>query len=221
MTYRSEEVDAVLDHFLAEIGRQRLATEVTLGTLTRAEVDVMVRSIFGLQRSVRRDFLEPLYQRTEGNPFFVEEILKSWMSTEGRPTDAEQPDRGPWPSPAIPRTVQDAVRQRVMRLSSSARHLLELAATAGQRFNLTLLQRLVDESPTSLTKQRLLSAQLVEEESKERFRQACLHAKLLFRAAGPSDASCTVASRKKSRRARTRLQASSDRLPTSPSFLRG
>jgi len=30
---------------------------------------------------MRRDFLEALYQLTEGNPFFVEEVVKSLLAS--------------------------------------------------------------------------------------------------------------------------------------------
>ena len=36
----------------------------------------MLRAIFQMKKPVRREFLEALYRLTEGNPFFVEEVLK-------------------------------------------------------------------------------------------------------------------------------------------------
>ena len=171
LTYRTEEVEPGLEHFLAGVERQRLAAEVDLTPLTRAEVDVMVRAILGLQRSVRRDFLDRLYERTEGNPFFVEEILKSVVGPAAPPAETEELERR-LVEATIPRTVRDAVRQRAARLSDGAHRLLDLAAVAGQRFDLGLLQRLTAENASSLVDRimELLAAQLVVEESGERFR---------------------------------------------------
>jgi DNA-binding CsgD family transcriptional regulator/tetratricopeptide (TPR) repeat protein len=171
LTYRNEEVGVVLEHVLAELDRERLATEIALTALTRAETDVMVRAIFGLQRSVRRDFLDALYEQTEGNPFFVEEVLRSIVSHSSELTETEGLDRYPLQG-AIPRTVQDAVRHRAARLSDHAHRLLEIAAVAGQRFDLSLLQRLTNQSTPALLDgvKELMSAQLVVEESQEQFR---------------------------------------------------
>ncbi len=64
-----------------------------------------------------------LYEKTGGNPFFVVEVLAG---------DSEE----------IPATVKDAVLARVMRLSPSARELLQAAAMVPQRAELWLLEAL-------------------------------------------------------------------------------
>src|SRR5438132_636723 len=71
----------------------------------------------------------------------------------------------------IPRSVQDAVGQRVERVSAAARHVLTLAAVAGRRFDFVLLQQLTghDEAYLLLLLKELIAAQLVVEESAERF----------------------------------------------------
>ena len=64
-----------------------------------------------------------LYEKTGGNPFFVVEVLAG---------ESEE----------IPATVKDAVLARAMRLSPSARELLEAAAVVPQRAELWLLEAL-------------------------------------------------------------------------------
>jgi ATP/maltotriose-dependent transcriptional regulator MalT len=172
LTYRSEEVDPGLDHFLAGIERERLATEVALSPLTMAEVGVMVTAILGLQGRVQRDFLEALHERTEGNPLFVEEVLKSSAPAQPPSVEAGEPGHMPRTAAVIPRTVKDAVQQRASQLSAGARQLLNLAGVAGQRFDLGLLQSLTGETATGIADQirELLAAQLVVEESADQFR---------------------------------------------------
>jgi len=46
LTYRSDEVHPALQHFLAELDRARLATELNLGRLAAVEVGEMIRAIF-------------------------------------------------------------------------------------------------------------------------------------------------------------------------------
>jgi DNA-binding CsgD family transcriptional regulator len=171
LTYRSDEVRPSLGHFLAQSDRERLAQEISLARLTRDEVEAMLRAIFALQRSARVELPDPVYALMEGNPFFVEETLKSLMAageiyyTNGR-----------WEHKLlgelhIPRSVQDAVRQRTDQLSESARRVLTLAAVAGRRFDFGLLQQLThyDEQHLLLFMKELIAAQVVVEESAEQF----------------------------------------------------
>lgn len=76
-TYRSDEVHPGLQHVLAGLDRERLATEIALHRLEPGEVDAMLRAIFELTRPASADFLQMLYALTEGNPFFIEETLKA------------------------------------------------------------------------------------------------------------------------------------------------
>jgi predicted ATPase/DNA-binding NarL/FixJ family response regulator len=177
LTYRSEEEHPALIHLLAELDRERLATELTLTHLSIDEVRTMVHAIFGQPRAVGADFLEMIYSVTEGNPLFIEEILKSLVTAgeivyaDGRwerkaPKDESSPRYLP-----LPRSVQLAVQQRLDHLSSEARDLLSLAAVAGRRFDFALLQQLTRWSENELVRliKELITAQLVVEESDDVF----------------------------------------------------
>src|SRR5579863_1217362 len=52
LTYRSDEVQPGLSHFLAHLDRERLAQEFALAPLTRSDVSAMLHAIFDLRRSV-------------------------------------------------------------------------------------------------------------------------------------------------------------------------
>jgi predicted ATPase len=80
LTYRSDEVRPGLHHFLAQLDRERLVKEILLARLTRDEVEAMLRAIFALPPSARLELPDPIYALTEGNPFFVEEALKSLIA---------------------------------------------------------------------------------------------------------------------------------------------
>lgn len=171
LTYRADEVHAGLRHFLAELDRARLASECWLGPLTREDVDAMVRAIFQLDHPVRPDFLETLYELTEGNPFFIEETLKS-LTVSGDIFQAE----GRWERKDVedlhvPRSVQDAVQRRATLVSAEARALATLAAVVGQRFDFALLQRLSGHDDPALLRliKEMIAAQLMVEVSADRF----------------------------------------------------
>jgi ATP/maltotriose-dependent transcriptional regulator MalT len=74
-------------------------------------------------------------------------------------------------APPIPRSVQDAVQQRSEHLTPRAHQLLTLAAVAGRRFDFSVLCAImqIDEPAMLSLVKELLEAQLIVEESEERF----------------------------------------------------
>jgi len=171
LTYRSDEVRSSLRHWLVQLDRQHLTQEVALTHLSRSDTDAMLRAIFDLQRPVPVETLDALYGLTEGNPFFIEEILKSLIATGGIFYAHGAWDRKPLGELHIPRSIQDAVQQRSDHLSASARQVLILAAVAGRRFDFAVLQQLThhDEQQLLILMKELIAAQLVVEESADRF----------------------------------------------------
>ena len=122
------------------------------------------------KQQVDADLLDTLYARSEGNPFFVEELLTSLM-TAGELVRVDgiwkrTPQRAP-----VPRSVQEAVQQRTTYLSADAKRLLTLAAVAGRRFNVTLLQEVMrcDEAHLLALLKEVMAAQLVVEEAIDQF----------------------------------------------------
>jgi DNA-binding NarL/FixJ family response regulator len=171
LTYRGDELHAGLAHLLASLDRERLADEIRLRPLNKAEVDALLQVIFDQRRPIRADFLSALYMLTEGNPFFIEEILKSLIAAGDIFYAHGQWDRKPLGELNIPRTIQIAVRQRADQLHQDAKRVLMLAAVVGRRFDFDLLQRLTSHDETTLLEliKSLIAAQLVVEESAETF----------------------------------------------------
>lgn len=170
-SYRSEEVSPLLRHLLAQLDRERLTVEVILRPLALVEVDAMLRAVFNLTQPVGTDFLEALYELTEGNPFFIEEVLASLLAAGEIFYTGDRWDRKPLAELRIPRSVQDTVARRLESLSLGTRQVATLAAVAGQRFDFTLLQHLTQQDEGALLGQikELIAAQLVSEASAEHF----------------------------------------------------
>jgi len=178
LTYRSDEVQPGLSHFLAHLDRERLAQEFALAPLTRSEMSAMLHAIFDLRRSVymvpplaQGELLDAMYTLTEGNPFIIEELLKSLIEAGDIFDEQGRWKRKPLSELHIPRSVQDAMQQRTGHLSEGARQVLNLAAVAGRHFDFALLQELTQQDEAQLLRliKELMAAQLVVEESEERF----------------------------------------------------
>lgn len=104
-----------------------------LAPLQVADVEDVVQQTFGVDRNATRHFSAMLYEWTRGNPFFVEETLKSLVDSgvltqrDGRWTGWEMETLH------LPSTIRDVVKARVDRLSPDARKLANLAAVIGTR----------------------------------------------------------------------------------------
>lgn len=171
LTYRHDEIQPGLNQLLAALDRMPFVSEFVLSPLARSDVDAMLRAIFKLAHPPRAEFLDEIYALTEGNPFFIEEVLKSLITAGDIYQVSGEWTRKPLRELHIPRTVQVAVEQRTRQLSQATQHLLTLAAVAGQRFNFVVLQAITQQAEDQLLQQvkELIAAQLVVEESDETF----------------------------------------------------
>jgi DNA-binding CsgD family transcriptional regulator/tetratricopeptide (TPR) repeat protein len=171
VSYRSEEVRSSLSHWLTQLDRERLAQEFLLAGLSRSDLDMMLRAIFALPHSRQLELPDLLYRLTEGNPFFVEEILKSLIVAGEIFYKDGTWDRRPLNELHLPRSLHNTVQQRTHELSEPAKQVLRLAAIAGRRFDFALLQQVMqhDEQQLLTLMKELMAAQFVVEESEERF----------------------------------------------------
>lgn len=168
-TYRRDELHRrhPLTHWLAELGRERLLSEVDLAPLNPEDVAGMVGAILG--RAAPPGFVGALYDRTGGNPFFVEEILKSIMESEDMEAVVESAQHGRglerW---QIPLSVRDSVVGRTAGLDETASQVLKYAAVIGRAFDFELLLGL-----TGLREEQLLAsiATLMERQLVSEIRQ--------------------------------------------------
>lgn len=98
-------------------------------------------------------FLQLIPQRAEGNPFYLEEIIRAlidrnlirrrgdrWEVTPGANISAFQ----------VPRTLESLIMTRVDHLSESTRHVAQCASVIGRDFPVTLLARIAETNATRL-----------------------------------------------------------------------
>ncbi|HWO93348.1 MAG TPA: AAA family ATPase, partial [Dehalococcoidia bacterium] len=107
LSYRDDETTSQLQSFLATLDRERLGAELHLGRLGLGDVDRMLTAIHGSEKRVRADVLHMVYQLTDGNPFFVEELVRSLVDHAG---SVEALSAGRLAQVDIPRGVNEALR---------------------------------------------------------------------------------------------------------------
>jgi class 3 adenylate cyclase/predicted ATPase len=109
-----------------------------------------------------------LIQRTEGNPFFIEESIRTLV--ESKLLVGERGNyrlAGPIESTQVPATVQAVLAARIDRLPPEEKRLLQSAAVIGKDVPLILLQAIADQSETELLQDltRLQAAEFLYETS--------------------------------------------------------
>jgi DNA-binding SARP family transcriptional activator len=145
---------------LAELRRERLVTRLKVTGLGRADTEELVRVRTGVAPS--HAFSQALYEETEGNPLFVEEIVRHLADA------GVQPDRaGAWEMQrfGLPESVKEVISRRLERLDENAIEWLRVAAVIGRDFDLSLLESTVslDEDAFLRALDEALAAGLVDE----------------------------------------------------------
>jgi len=87
-----------------------------------------------------------IFEETQGNPFFVEEVYKH-LAEEGRLFDAAGQFRTDLTIDEVdvPDNIRLVLGRRLARLGESAKQVLAAAAAIGRRFNFPLLQTLLEQ----------------------------------------------------------------------------
>jgi tetratricopeptide (TPR) repeat protein len=135
-TYRTVELDRAhpLAAVLVDWNRERLATRIALERLSQAGTGVLIAMLLG-QESVSDEFVDALYRETEGNPFFIEEVLKSLIEQGQIYRQDSGWGRKEMHELAIPQSVKEAIGQRLTRLTDAAVDTLRTAAALGKIFS--------------------------------------------------------------------------------------
>jgi tetratricopeptide (TPR) repeat protein len=165
-TYRDIEVNRQhpLEAALGELVRERLVEEVSLRGLSPAGTAALVGAHFGLEE-VSAELRDLLHARTEGNPFFIEEVLKALVEQGAIFRSGEGWDRAAIGEIDVPRSIRSVVGRRVGRLALEAQEVLRVASVLGQEWDLELLLGAVDLEQEAVLRhvEAALEARLLEE----------------------------------------------------------
>ena len=139
-----EESDA-LSETLAALRREQFFQRVLVRGLPQEDVLALMTTLG--DQEVPTEFVKAIYRETEGNPLFVEEILKHLVEEGDLVLQSGQwvSKGGALPQLDIPEGIRDIVRRRLSRLSDDCRSLLTLASAMTSGFSFELLREVSDE----------------------------------------------------------------------------
>ncbi len=195
-TYRDSELPSapLLRETLGILWRHQGVSRVPLTGLDRRGVKSLVEAAAGQSLD---DFgmrlAEAVYSETDGNPFFVTEVLRHLRDTGA----IHQNLAGRWvangtlePS-AFPESVREVIAGRVVRLGRDAERVLTTAAIVGRDFDLDVLERATRIPRDSLLDllEAAATASLVQEADDEPGRYRFAHSlvqRTLYEHLGPA-----------------------------------
>ncbi len=144
--YRVEEIGEKhpLTQFLRAMSREHRFEKIELQGLGFNDISRLLNMILG--SGTPEKIAEMLHRETNGNPFYVEEIIRSFVedgtvyrdNSRWRFKDVEKI--------ALPSSVEDLLRRRFEGVDQELKDLLTLASVIGNQFQLSLLQRLTDKN---------------------------------------------------------------------------
>jgi hypothetical protein len=130
-----------------------------------------------LGRTPPTHYAHALHRETEGNPFFIEEVLRHLIEV-GAVDETEWRRLASFTELGIPDGVREAIERRLATLSPAVRRSMTIAAAIGRSFSVELLDALAE-----LSGERLLEAleeatehRIIEEEPGAPGRYAFAHA---------------------------------------------
>jgi len=173
-TYRDAEVRRhnPLAQTLGELVRAHRSKRVLLRGLGEQDVARFIELTTGTVAP--SPLASAVYRETEGNPFFVSEIVNLLVS-EGRIQRAEQVKS--W-SVEIPQSVREVIGKRLDRLSDDCNRMLTVAAVVGREFGIDTLERVGEVSGDRLLEvlDEAASARVVREVAGAAGRYSFAHA---------------------------------------------
>jgi DNA-binding CsgD family transcriptional regulator len=143
--YRLDELPAGSIHreWRSRLLTQRVAEEVTLKRLTREQTALVTTLILGTGLPAPREVVDAVYERTNGIPLHIEELL-------GALGDLARLDGQAIRRAAVPDTIEDAILARSSRLSREAQVVARAGAVMGRCFAPSAIAGLVDRATADL-----------------------------------------------------------------------
>ncbi|MEX2158463.1 MAG: protein kinase [Dehalococcoidia bacterium] len=156
--YRDTDItrQSALSETLASLNRESGFERIVLRGLSREECAAYIKARANVEP--RREVLDRIFEETEGNAFFLSEVV-NLMAQEGTLTRDSVSDI------AIPDGVREALGRRLNRLSEETNDLLQVAAIIGRDFTYDTLTLLGDRDEDALLRmiEEALEARVIEE----------------------------------------------------------
>jgi class 3 adenylate cyclase/tetratricopeptide (TPR) repeat protein len=125
-----------------------LAETIALEGLGAGDVRGMVRTLL-VAEEVSEELFKILAEKSEGNPLYVEEILRQLLETSGIIVEKGEA-RLSRADVTVPATIHDIIAARIDRVADPLKHTLQGAAVVGRHFGISLVSRILEIAPDQM-----------------------------------------------------------------------
>ncbi len=134
-TYRDVEIGRQhpLEATLRDLTREGLVQRIEVRRLDREGTRALVATTMD-EQEVSDEFTELVHRRTEGNPFFVQQVMRMLVERGDVYREAGRWERKEIGEIEVPESIRSVVGQRLERLSEETQAILRDAAVLGQIF---------------------------------------------------------------------------------------
>jgi len=148
--YRETELDRAhpLAKSLVDWNRERLITRIVLRRFNESETGDQLGALLG--ERVSGEFAVAVHRETEGNPFFVEEVLKALIERGSVRRESGRWRRCDVDQMLIPQSVKEAIGNRLDRVSQTCNDVLRVAAILGKVFTFEELSVVAEQTEDAL-----------------------------------------------------------------------
>jgi tetratricopeptide (TPR) repeat protein len=152
--------------YVHPFGDHSYHTRIALPTLSTTDTVQMAQAMLATDH-LPEGLAALIVQKAEGNPFFVEEVVKSLRETGAIRREGDRYILArPLDEIIIPDTIQDVLMARIDRLEEAPKQTLQLASVIGREFTHRLLDRLTDiRERTEIYLQELKAIELIYEKT--------------------------------------------------------
>ena len=169
--YRETELDRAhpLAKALVDWNRERLITRIALRRFNESETGDQLGALLG--ESVSGEFAVAVHRETEGNPFFVEEVLKALIEKGSVRRESGKWRRCDMEQMLIPQSVKEAIGNRLDRVSQNCNEVLRVSAILGKVFSFEELSAAAEQNEDVLLDalDEAVNAQLIAAGSDDSF----------------------------------------------------
>jgi len=142
LVYRIEEIQhRTFQDVLRSMARENLIKQITLEPLDKHEVTRIISSIIDAESPL--ELTEYIYRETGGNPFFIEELLKSLKNDGALNWNGSKYEFDEGSAKTIPYSVEGVIERKLEKLSDKAYSLLEHASVIGRTFSFSFLHEVM------------------------------------------------------------------------------
>lgn len=138
-------------NWLDRISNQRQLQKLTLGALITTDVKSLLDKIFE-PNSITDDTVNRLTQATEGNPFYLINLLRLMLEEGQISWDGQQWITGTLTEIKVPESVASLIEARLTFLAPEKRQVLEKATLLGETFGFEALRKFTDFDEDGLLK---------------------------------------------------------------------